>query len=203
MEGPISTSAINRLPSAVQKLDDICQRVYIFLRLRKPEHEIANNLNLSSEQTRERIETIRSALIKAGQLDLIEDPKFVPIHSEDPDGSEIPLASNQMDADDMLIIKEFLSCIGEAVSALSDYQRRLLRLRYKHHMSATDIVGFCKRTGCSLIPNKAISQLKEQDIFYELNKALKAVLVQIRARYEEQDSLSMGHLKYIFEEIGV
>ncbi len=203
MEGPISPSATSRLPSAIKELNETCQKAYIYLRLRKSEQAIANRLNLSLETTNETVETIRSALIKAGQIDLIEDPKFIPIHSEDPEGSEIPLASNQMDADNMFIIKEFLSCISEAVSSLTDYQRCLLRLRYKHHMSATDIVGFCKRTGCSLIPNKASSQLKEQDIFYELNKALKAVLVQIRARYEEQDSLSMGHLKYIFEEIGV
>ncbi len=71
MEGPINKSVINRLPSAIRSLNETYQRLYIYLRLRKPEDEIARKLNISLEQVREKINTVRRELIKAGQLYLL------------------------------------------------------------------------------------------------------------------------------------
>jgi hypothetical protein len=69
-------------------------------------------------------------------------------------------------------------------------------------MSAKDILGFCKKTGLSIIPRKEVSLLKEQDIFYALNTTLKDVLKQLKMRYKEESSFEIDSLKYIFEEIG-
>jgi len=74
-------------------------------------------------------------------------------------------------------------------------------LRYKHNLSAKDIVGFSNKLGFSLIPDKTLGELKEQDVFYELNLALKGVLKKLKAVYKEDALFGLENLKYIFEEI--
>lgn len=203
MEGLISKSVIDRLPSAIKGLNETCQKTYIYLRLRKSEHEISKKLNLSLEEANEKIEIVRNALIKAGQIDLIEGPKFVSIHSEDSETEALPISTGELDIDKKLIIKEFLSFLKEAINnELPEHQSQLLRLRYKHQMSAKDILRFCKKTGFSIIPGKEVSLLKDQDIFYALNTALKDVLKRLKMRYKEESSFEIDSLKYIFEEIG-
>ncbi len=203
MEGPISKSVINRLPSAIRSLNETYQKTYIYLRLRKPEDEISRLLNLSLEATKERSNTVRNALAKAGQIDLIEDPKFVSIHADDPDTQDIPITANELDIDKKLIIKEFLSFLKDAINELPEHQPRLLKLRYNHQMSAKDILGFCNKLSFSLIPDKNITDLKEQDVFYALNTAMKDVLKELKMRYKGESSLELENLKYIFEEIGI
>lgn len=203
MEEPISKSIIDRLPSAIKALNETCQKTYIYLRLRKSEHEIARQLNLSLEETRGKTKTVRNELIKSGQLDLIEDPQFVSLHADNPDTQDIPIAINELDIDKKLIIKEFLSFLNKATNELPEHQSNLLKLRYKHQLSAKDILGFCKKMGFSIIPDKEVSVLKEQDVFYALNTALKEVFKKLKERYNEESFFGMDNLKYIFEELGI
>lgn len=202
MEEPISKSALDRLPSAIRGLNDIYQKTYIYLRLRKSEEEISRLLNLSFDETRKKIKTVRSELIKAGRIDLIESPVYISIHPDNPDTPELPIAANEIGIDKRLIIKEFLSFFKEAINELADSQVQLLKLRYKHKMSAKDILGFCNKLNFSLIPDKDIKELKEHDIFYALNTALKDVLKRLKMRYRVENSFGMDNLKYIFEEMG-
>lgn len=202
MEEPISKSAIDRLPSTIRGLNEGYQKIYIYLRLRKTEDQIAKHLNLSLEKTREKINKVRHELIKTGQLYLIEDPQFISINADDPDTQEIQIAVKELPIDEKLVIKEFNMILKDAVNDLPKYQSQLLKLRYDHQMSAKDILGFCNKIGFSLIPDKEVTKLKEQDIFYALNTAIKDVLKQLKIRYKEERSLGMDDLKYIFEEIG-
>ncbi|MBI5665988.1 MAG: hypothetical protein HZC49_13020 [Nitrospirae bacterium] len=203
MEGPFSKSVIERFPSVIKALDETCQQTFICLRLRKNETEIAKQLNLPVVDAREKIETVRNELIRAGQLDLIEDPRFVSIHADDPDTPDMPLAAEGLGIDNKLIVREFFSHLKDAVKRLPRHQANILRLRYKHQLSAKDILGFCRHIGSSLVPGKDFSELKEQDIFYALNAALKDVFKQLKSRYKGDDSFGMENLKYIFEEIGM
>ncbi len=203
MEEPISKSAAERLPSAIKSLNGKCQKIYICLRLRKSDNEIARQLHLSLEETCEGIDTVRNELIKAGQLDLIENPRFISIQADDPDSQDIPVAGADLDIDKKLIIKEFLSCLKEAVDELPEHQSRLLKLRYKYQLSAKDIMGFSKKMGFCPIPDKEVSELREQDIFYGLNVALKDVFKGLKNRHSDLSSFGMDNLKYIFEEIGI
>lgn len=202
MEEHISNSALDRLPAVIRGLNEIDQKTYIYLRLRKSEDEISRLLNLSIEEAKEKIKKVRSDLIKAGQIDLIEDPVYVSINPDNPDMPELPLAAKEIDVDKKLIIKEFLSFLKQAISDLPDSQVQLLKLRHKHKMSAKDILGLCRKLNLSLIPGKEILELKEQDIFYALNTARKDVLRRLRMRYGEENSFGMENLKYIFDEIG-
>ncbi len=69
-------------------------------------------------------------------------------------------------------------------------------------MSAKDILGFCNKLSFSLIPDKNITVLKEQDIFYALNTALKDVLKGLKMRYKGENSFGLENLKDMYEEIG-
>ncbi len=203
MEGPINKSVIDRLPSVIKGLDEMCQKTYIYLRLRKSFNEIARQLNLPIDEAREKINIVRNELIRAGQIDLIEDPKFVSIHANDPDTQDMPIASGELDIDQKLIIKEFLLCLKQTINKLPKHQSNILKFKYKYQMSAKDILDFSNKIGLILIPDKETSGLKEQDIFYALNSALKEVFKELKVRYSEGSSIKMENLKYIFEEIGI
>lgn len=201
MDGPINKSVSERLPKTIKALDRLDQKIYIGMRLRKSAEQISRELSLSLEKTKEKISSIRHELIRTGQLYLIEEPQFVSIHSDDPDESDLPVASGELNLDEKLIIDEFISFLSGAIQELPTHQTRLLRLRYRHKLSARDIVGFSNKLGFSLIPDKTLSELKEQDVFYELNLALKGVLKKLKALYKEEASFGLENLKYIFEEI--
>ena len=203
MEGPISKSAMERFPSAVKKLNKTCQRTYIHLRLRKSEYEIANQLGITLDEAREKIDVVRNTLSRAGQIDLIEDPQFVPMLSDDHDMQDLSIASKEIEIDKRLIIKEFFSSLKKTVHELPEHQSTILKLRYKHQMTARDILGFAHKTGTNLFPDKPISDVKEQDIFYALNNSLKTILTKLKAQYNEKDSIGLDNLKYLFEEIGM
>lgn len=201
MDGHINRSASDRLPKAIKALEELAQKIYIGMRLRKPAEQIARELGLSLEEATEKISGIRHELIKTGQLYLVEEPYFVSIHSDDPDAEDLPAASGELKPDEKLIIEEFVSFLKKSMKELPEYQTRLLRLRYKHKLSAKDIAGFSNRLGVSLIPDKTPGDLKEQDVFYQLNVALKGVLGKLKALYKEDASFGFENLKYIFEEI--
>jgi hypothetical protein len=203
MEGRFNRSVIERLPLSIRSMNSGCREIYIYLRLRKPEREIARLLNLSQDETREKIGTVRSALIGAGQLDLIEDPEIISIHAETDDEEDLPLRSSELDPEKKLLIAEFISGLKEIVTRLPEHQSRILMLRYKYHLPAKDILDFCRKLDLSLVPDKDAKELNEQDIFYALNTALKEVLKRLKMKYKEEKLLGMENLKYVFEEIGV
>lgn len=202
MGGPFSETVLKRLPAVIQALDPIEQKVYIYLRLRKDEDNISRLLSQPVEDIRQGALKVRDALMRSGQIDLIQAPVFLSIHSDTPGATVHHLPSKNISMDNELILKEFLSHLKRAIGQLPKDQARLLRLRYNHRMSAGEIVGFCKKLGISLVQGKDIAELKEQDIFYGLNCALKEVLKGLKGRYRDT-SLSSSGLKYIFEEIEI
>ena len=58
-------------------------------------------------------------------------------------------------------------------------------------------------SGFSVIPDKDIKELKEQDIFYSVNRAMLEVLKRLKIQYKEEKSLGLDNLKYVFEEVGL
>lgn len=203
MEEPISDGALNRLPSIIQKMDHVYQKVFIYLRLRKKEGEIARALGLDSEEARQKIEKVKEALIRTDQLYLVEDPRFVPIHSGGFGANVIQLRAGDLPVEHKLILSEFLSILKDIIKIIPEHQSRLLRLRYNHQLSVKDILDFSKRIDIALIPGKAVFEVKEQEVFYALNVALNAVLKRLKKRYREENSFCIENLKCIFEEIEI
>lgn len=202
MAGHISASTFKRLPSTIREMDERSRMVYIYLRLRKPKEEIARLTGLSIELTKEAVSRVRHKLAGAGQLDLIEDPQILSIHSGDPEKDDIPVVSTGIGADEEALLNEFRRILQETISNLSQDQSLLLRLKYRHNMPVKDIAGFCRKAGINPIPEKADEEVKEQDIFYALKKTLKEVLAGLGERYKEEVSPGMENLKYILENIG-
>ncbi len=201
MEGHINEWVSERLPKAIKALDKLDQKIFIGLRLRKSAEQISTELGLPLEKAKDKISGIRHLLIKTGQLYLVEEPRFISIHSDDPDAEDLPVASVGLNLDEKLIIDEFITFLKDALEQIPVHQKRLLRLRYRHKLSAKDIVGFSKKLGFSLVPDKTLGELKEQDVFYELNLGLKGVLRKLKALYKEDASFGLENLKYILEEI--
>ena len=205
MEGPISESIKKRLPRALRDLDEDHQKAFIYLRLRKKKEEISRLLKKSLSQTEQIIHKIKEELSKAGLLDLIEDPTFISLHADDPDGDDTAIPV-EADSEKKLIIKEFLSFLKEAMAELPESLATILKLRYRDNLSAREMLAFAKKVNLVFIPGKAIEEVKEQDIFYSLKKALEFILIKLKERYQEQEgepSLGIDNLKNIFEIIEV
>jgi len=201
MEESFSESVFSRLPSAIRGLDLTHQKVFIHMRLGKRETDISRLLGLDEDNTRLKIIKVREALAQAGLLDLIEEPRFVSIHSSSEDEPEFQLRSFELPIEKRLILNEFLSILRDAIESLPHHQSQILRLRYRQDMTAKDILSFSKKISTSLVPGKNISELGEQDIFYALNTALKEVLKKVKVRYCESSVMCTDSLKYILEEV--
>jgi len=200
MGGPFSKTVLKRLPAVIRALDPIEQNIYIYLRLRKDEDHISRLLALPVEDVRQKALYVRDALMRSGQIDLIQTPVVLSIHSDAPGAAVRHLTSKNISMDNTLILNEFLTHLKSVIDRLPKDQARLLRLRYNHQMTAGEILGFYKNLGQSLVQGKNIADLKEQDIFYSLNCALKEVLKRVNESYGDTELYSEG-LKYIFEEI--
>ena len=201
MEGSFSKSTLKRLPAIIQKLDPVNQKVYIYLKLRKKEEEIARLLGIPLDEVRLKVRKVREELISSGQFYLIEEPKYLSIHSTNLDTQVPQLLDKELSIDSVIIIKEFLLLLKETINELPQHQSRILRLKYSHKMSTKDILDFLKKLNINLIPGKDPKELKEQDIFYALNAALKTVLKRLKERYGGESYLCTDNLKYIFDEI--
>lgn len=201
MEGSYSDSVLSRLPSAIKGLDLTHQKVFIHLRLGKRETDISRLLGTDENDTRQKIAKVRETLAYAGLLDLIEEPRFISIHSASEDEPEFQLHSFELPIDKKLILKEFLSILTDAIEALPRHQSQLLRLRYRQDMTAKAILSFSKKINISFVPGKSASELGEQDIFYAINTALKELLKRIRERYCKESVMCTDNLKYILEEV--
>jgi len=202
MGGSFSETVLKRLPSVIQALGPVEQKVYIYLRLRKDEENIARILALPVEDVKQKALHVRDALMRSGQIDLIQAPVVLSIHSDSPGAAVRHLTSKNISMDNTLILNEFLTHLKSAIDQLPKDQARLLRLRYNHRMTAGAILGFCKKLGFSLVHGKDIADLKEQDVFYSLNVALREVLKGLGEHYGDGDLCPEG-LKYVFEEIEI
>ena len=142
MEGSFSDSVFSRLPSAIKGLGLTHQKGFINVRLGKRENGISRQLGLQERDTRQKIIEVKEALTRAGLLDLVEEPRFIPIHSSSEDESEFQLISFDLPIEKKLIVKEFLSILRDTVGSLPSDQVQLLRLRYGQSMTAKDILSF-------------------------------------------------------------
>ncbi len=201
--GHIKQYSEQRLPSAIRELDPTCRQVYIMLRLRKTEQQIAGELGLGTDKTRAGIDEVRHCLGREGMLHLVEDPEMVPLYVETSNGPCISVPSRGIDLESRLIIREFIRTLRECLEHLPPHLAILMRLRYRDELTAREIVAFMARTGISAIQGKAPGEVTEQDIYYGLNIAFGMILGQLKTRYRGELGMGIGALKSILEEFEV
>ena len=169
----------DRPPVCIEKLDRIYHKIYEYLCERKSEDEISRLLNISMDDVSDKIHKVKTELIRAGQIDLVESFKYVSINGAS-DEQEFQLPSGERAQEEKSIDKQHISIANNAINELPAHQLRLFRLYYKGQMSAKDILVFFKKMAFSPIPDKDISKLTEQDIYYEINKGMKEVQAKIK-----------------------
>ena len=171
-----------RPPACIKKLDSIFHKVYQYLCEYKNEDKISELLELSLEEIRDKINKVTYELSKTEQLYLIRKYPEISIHADGPDKQELPLPSEEPGLDEIIIYKELRSITNKAISELPAHQAQLIKHKYKEEMSVEEILGLYKRLGFSPIPNKDISELTVQDIYYEIKKAIKEIHKKIKER---------------------
>lgn len=179
------------------------RQVYIMLRLRKTEQQIAGELGLGPEETRAGIEEVRHRLGRAGMLHLVEDPEMVSLSGETSEGPCVDVPSRGIDVEGRLIIREFLRALRDCLDRLPPHQAVLMRLRYRNGLAAREIATFLARTGICAVEGKMPTEVTEQDVYYGLAAALRNVLGQLKTAYRGELNLGIGELKSILEEFEV
>jgi len=191
-------TVVERLPAAIRAMDGTSRKMFILMRMRKTEAQIAGRLGLCHEAVREVGGRIRHALAQEGLLDMVEDPEFVTIHAEGPDDIEIPLPSGGLGPEEKLLVSEFLSALRVALGSLPDQERTLLRLMYRNGLSAREIAEFSQKTGVVVIPGNVA--LSVPDVYSACGRAVTKVAAQLRRKYEGDLSMGPKEVKALFED---
>jgi len=194
----LSDTVVERLPAVIRSMDDTARKMFILMRMRKTEAQIAGRLGLCYEAVREVGGQIRHALVREGLLDMVEESEFAPIHGEGPDDVEIPLPSGGLGPEERLLVSEFLSALRDALASLPDHERNLIRLMYRNGLSAREIAEFSKKTGIVIIPgNVAVSV---SDVYSACGRAVKKVADQLRRKYGGDLWMGPKEVKALFED---
>ena len=208
MNSFLSDSAKRRLPSAIQKLPEKEQAVFVFLRMRKDEHHIARELGVPFSEVPDLITAVQSALASTGALDLISDPVFYPIghptHPGDDDQRPLELSSNDIDIADRVALDQFYDILKKSIAQMPQEGRRLLGLWFNKGMSAKDILLFYNNIGSDISNNKSINDSTAQDVFYAVEKNIRILLDLVRNNMgEKENELTPALLKEVLKETGL
>lgn len=203
----LSQSAKNRLPSAIKKLSEKEQAVFVFLRMRRDETFISREVEEPISNVRAMIQTVQTELVKAGALDLISNPVFFPIDhpcNDDDGGRSFELPSNDIDPSERMALDSFYKALKISFSSLSNEQKRLLDLWFNKEMTAKEIFNFYKRLDLPFTSKKPIKSSTIQDVFYEIDKNMQKLLSLVRSNMGDSDiALTPKGLKAILSETGV
>ncbi|MDH5755510.1 MAG: hypothetical protein OEZ55_02430 [Nitrospinota bacterium] len=208
MAGFFSSSAIKRLPVAIQSLSENERMTFVMLRMRRDKPFIAKELGVSLDEAARIIKTVQETLVKSGSMDMIQNPVFFQIdhayENEDGAGRPFELSRDEMDMADQLELDKFFRILQASLEQLDKQSRRLLSLWFNKEMKAKDILNFYKRLGISISDRKPIEESNEQDVFYALEKNLKKLLKIVRSnQIHEEMELTPSSLKAILTETGV
>ncbi len=206
MAASFSPTAYNRLPVSVKGLSREAQTACIFMRLRKTEGQIAQEMAISIDEAARLANTVRRALISSGEYDLIADPVMVSL-SENSDNSEngkggLELASAETGMEEHVLISEFISALGEATAGLNTDERRLLHLFFERGMTGAQILDFMNKGGQAASQTKPLKS--ESDVYYMLEKVLKGLVSRMADDTPiGRGTLTVKGLKDIFSQTGV
>lgn len=197
MAASFSHTAYQRLPVAIRKMAKEAQTVCIYLRLRKSEETIRDEMALPSDEVARLIAEVKRTLIVNGNYDIIADPSFVPL--EEADGAVVDGASME----ESVMARNFLRALRDALGSLSRDERRLLHLFFERHMTAAEIAGFLKGTGVRL-GNGVAMVTGSTDIFSMIDRAVKNLLGALAETTPiGRGTLTVKGLKEVLYQTGV
>ncbi|VAX16390.1 hypothetical protein MNBD_NITROSPINAE02-34 [hydrothermal vent metagenome] len=204
----LSPSAIKRLPTAIRRLGEKERMAFVFLRMKRDESYIARELKITISQAREMIHLVQNTLVQSGALDMIQDPVFFPIDHPhgDSDGEErsFELPGANMDIADELFLDGFYKILSKSLDEMDTEGRRLMGLWFNKEMKAKAILIFYKNLGIPISSKKPIEKTTEQDVFYELEKNIRKLLVYVRSNVNDSEiDLTPAALRAILNETGV
>lgn len=197
MAASFSHTAYQRLPAAVRKMAKEAQTVCIYLRLRKSEETIRDEMALPPDEVARLVAEVKRTLIVNGNYDIISDPSFVPLEYADgavADGSGM---------EETVLARNFLRALRDALGSLGRDERRLLHLFFERHMTAAEIAGFLKGTGVRL-EHGDTAVTSPAEVFYMIDRAVKKLLDAVaEATPIGRGTLTVKGLKDVLYQTGV
>ena len=134
------TGVTGYVPKSIKGLGNQHISVFNMLRQKKEDHDICFKLKIDISEYLDIYEEIESALIKAGQIDLLEKPKFVSTgQGSNPESGFDIEDRTQLDPASLLDVEHFQSFLEAVVDKLDDHERRLLLLYWTQGLSIEEI----------------------------------------------------------------
>ena len=178
------TGITNYIPKCIRNLEQVHQDVFKMLQQKKTDTDIQRKLNLNTIEYLTVYSEVELALINAGELRLLNEPKFIAIDT--PTDDETDDQPTQVESvefvdpeniPDIEIVKDILI---KTIDTLTEAERRLLRLYWGEGQSVDQIydtfsffpdyleeLGMMNSSGIYPIINKLVKKLfkKMSDIF--------------------------------------
>ncbi len=197
MAASFSHTAYQRLPVAVRKMPKEAQTVCIYLRLRKSEETIRDEMALPPGEVSRLIAEVKRTLIVNGNYDIIADPSFVPLDEADGAAEEGP------GMEERVMARAFLRALGDALESLTRDERRLLHLFFERRMTAAEIAAFLKGTGVRLESGGA-AVAGPAEVFAMIDRAVKNLLDAVSETTPiGRGTLTVKGLKDVLYQTGV
>ena len=192
-----SHTAYQRLPVAVRKMAKEAQTVCIYLRMRKTEETIREEMALPPDEVSRLVAEVKRTLIVNGNYDIIADPSFVPL--EEADGA----VADGPGMEESVMARNFLRALRDALGSLTRNERRLLHLFFERRMTVAEIAGFFRGSGVRL-EHDGVAVTGSADVLAMLDRTVKKLLDAVaEATPIGRGTLTVKGLKDILHRTGV
>jgi DNA-directed RNA polymerase specialized sigma24 family protein len=171
-----------RLPVAIQRLPETERKIFVWLRRGKDEGFILEKLKLEQESFRQGASRVREALLRAGQLDLIERPEFRRLDLWDAENEgrywcREDLQKHEAAITDQVFYRQVAAMLGSAIEKLKPAEQKLLKLYYHEGLSGKEIGRFCSQLAFPLEIDG--TEVGPQNVYYLLGKVTQRLLSTI------------------------
>ncbi len=158
------------LPRVLHRCSEETQKAFVLLQLRQPEQQIAEELQLASEDLQEiKNEIGRQLLQTGGREDLLPRPHEIELSGE---LMEILALPTELDEEMQMLLRKVVARFSKSLAQLSLKERQLLRLFYNKDLSAQQILAAYK---CSMLDLPAIEKTIHDSTAMDVHKSLARV----------------------------
>ena len=186
--GRVDEFNAKRLPAAIKALPETERKLFVMLRRRKGKEFILQGLGLAEEGYQQALERVRTALLQAGQMDLLDRPGDKEFEPLEDDAGQLSFTGQFGEQETRLVDRIFYRQIADhlrqALGSLGSAERKLLLLYYQQGLSGREIGTFCSQMAPPLEIDGV--EVNSQNVYYILGKVSERLLAVMNLEIDGQ-----------------
>ncbi len=183
--GRVDDDNEKRLPVCIKEQPETERRIFSWLRRGKDKIFILAKLKINEQAYKDGVHRVKEALIKAGQLDMLQPVEFKNID----DWTEQSRGKRELNAQEKtttnkLFYNQVSALLNGAFKKLEPDEQKLIRLYYSEGLSGKQIGEFCSRLDLKLTIDGV--KLSSKNVYYLLSKITEKLSHSIELKIEGQ-----------------